>query len=67
MAAIDAYEEQVFWKNLASKLGRRDLAAEEALRAEPRDEEQRTLRLFLADRSLRGGALGERAGQSPDR
>lgn len=46
MAAIDAYEEQVFWKNLASKLGRRDLAAEEALRAEPRDEEQRTLRLF---------------------
>lgn len=46
MAAIDAYEERVFWENLASKLGRRDLAAEEALRAEPRDEEQRSLRLF---------------------
>ena len=52
MQFVEAYNEQVFWEELASRLAHRDLAAEETLSAEgPRIEEERVTRLFeITDR-----------------
>ena len=47
MQFIDAYDEQVFWSMLASKLAHRDLASEEVLRAVgPISEEEQMTQLF---------------------
>jgi len=52
MRFVEAYNEQVFWEELSSRLAHRDLAAEETLSAEgSRSDEERVTRLFeITDR-----------------
>jgi len=45
--AIDAYDDETFWTMLADRLARRDLAAEEALRAEAFADEQEHMKRFF--------------------
>ena len=44
---IDAYDDETFWRMLADRLARRDLAAEEALRAEGFADEQERMKRFF--------------------